>query len=355
MNIETTALRRSSAFGVLLGAAYGLIARLAVATIPQSGTFAVMTLGFLVFVPFAMGYLTVRPVRAPSLGFRVVAPWLPCGLVVLVAWLVGAEGSICIVMALPLMLPIASVGGVVAASRAGRVSATLPIVVIMPWVMMPLEAGRAAPRRFVTTTTAITIDAPAAKVWPLVVSVDSIKPTERHAALFSAMGFPQPVAATLDRPGVGGVRTASFERGIVFRETIVTWEPERRIRFTITPDAIPATTLDPHVTIGGPYFDVLTGTYELRALPHGQTRLVLTSEHRVSTAFNPYAEWWADRVMRSIQTNILGVLRDRAEGVGGFAARTAAFVEGSTPSGAKGLLRPPRRSVHMAPPDRNAL
>ena len=58
---------------------------------------------------------------------------------------------------------------------------------------------------------------------------------------------------------------------------------------------------------------MLTGTYELRPLADGGTQLVLTSEHRVSTAFNPYAVWWADRVMRSIQTNILGVLRDRAE------------------------------------------
>jgi hypothetical protein len=165
----------------------------------------------------------------------------------------------------------------------------------------------------VTTTTSITIAAPPGAVWPLVVSVDSITPREQHTALFSTIGFPKPVAATLDRPGVGGVRTATFEHGIVFRETIIAWEPERRIRFTISPDVIPATTLDPHVAIGGPYFDVLTGTYELHPLADGATQLVLTSEHRVSTAFNPYAVWWADRVMRSIQTNILGVLRDRAE------------------------------------------
>jgi Polyketide cyclase / dehydrase and lipid transport len=313
MDIEAIALRRTSLFGVLLGASYGLVARIAVARAVFGGAFAVMTLGFLVCVPFAMGYLTVRPVPSPSHGFRVVAPWLPCGIVVLIAWLVGAEGTICIVMALPVMLPFASVGGILAASRVGRASTALPVIAILPWVVMPLEAGRQPARRFVTTTTSITIEAPPAAVWPLVVSVDSIRPREQHAALFTAIGFPRPVAATLDRPGVGGVRTASFERGIVFREAIVAWEPERRIRFTITPDAVPATTLDPHVTIGGPYFDVLTGTYELRALSRGRTQLVLTSEHRVSTAFNPYAGWWADRVMSSIQTNILGVLRDRAE------------------------------------------
>jgi len=309
-------LRGASLLGVALGAAYGFVARLAVGRSSLAGTYAVMTLGFLVLVPFAMGYLTVRSVRSPSLAFRVLAPWVPCLIVVAAAWLVGAEGSICIVMALPLMLPLASIGGIVGASQAGRLSAALPVVALLPWVMMPLERGRPAVKRFVTTTTSITIAAPPATVWPLVVSVDSITPREQRRALFSTIGFPKPIAATLDRPGVGGVRTAAFERGIVFRETIIAWEPERRIRFTIFPDAIPATTLDPHVAIGGPYFDVLTGTYELHPLGDGGTQLVLTSEHRVSTAFNPYAVWWADRIMRSIQTNILGVLRERAEHLG---------------------------------------
>ena len=289
MDVETLALRRASMFGVLLGASYGLGARVTVARASFGGAFAVMTLGFLVLVPFAMGYLTVRPVSSPSHGCRVVAPWLPCGIVVLAAWLVGAEGTICIVMGLPLMLVFSSVGGIFAAWHGGRSLAALPIVAILPWIAMPIEARRDPPRRFVTTTTAITIDAPPAVVWPLVVSVDSITPREQQPALFSTIGFPKPIAATLDRPGVGGVRTATFERGIVFRETIVAWQSERRIRFTITPDAIPTTTLDPHVTIGGPYFDILTGTYELRPLSRGRTQLVLTSEHRVSTAFNPYA------------------------------------------------------------------
>lgn len=60
---------------------------------------------------------------------------------------------------------------------------------------------------------------------------------------------------------------------------------------------------------------MITGTYELHPLDGGRTRLVLKSEHRTSTAFNPYAAWWADRVMSSIQRNILAVLRHRAERV----------------------------------------
>jgi hypothetical protein len=147
-----------------------------------------------------------------------------------------------------------------------------------------------------------------------VASVDSIRPEEERPALFTAMGFPHPVSAVLSHPGIGGVREARFTGGLVFREAVTRWEPERAISFTIRANTaeVPPTTLDPHVTIGGPYFDVLTGTYELEPIPGG-VRLHLSSEHRVSTRFNPYAEWWADRLMQSIQSNILQVIRARAE------------------------------------------
>jgi hypothetical protein len=96
---------------------------------------------------------------------------------------------------------------------------------------------------------------------------------------------------------------------------VTEWQQGRRLRFTIRANTadIPPTTLDEHVTIGGPYFDVLTGTYELEPLPNGGVRVVLVSEHRVSTPFNIYAALWTDAVMRSIQSNILEIIKARAE------------------------------------------
>jgi len=129
------------------------------------------------------------------------------------------------------------------------------------------------------------------------------------------MGFPRPVSATLSRPGVGGVRLARFERGLVFTETVTEWEPNRRLSFTIDPntESIPATTLDQHVTIGGEHFDVLDGTYRIEPVGANEVILHLSSTHRLSTRFNFYAQFWSDLVMRQIQDNILEVIRHRAE------------------------------------------
>jgi hypothetical protein len=71
-------------------------------------------------------------------------------------------------------------------------------------------------------------------------------------------------------------------------------------------------TLDRHVTIGGPHFDVLSGHYDIHPGPDGVS-LELTSELRVYTRFNVHATPWADAIMRSIQENILEVIRTRVE------------------------------------------
>lgn len=69
------------------------------------------------------------------------------------------------------------------------------------------------------------------------------------------MGFPNPVEATLSKEGVGGVRNATFEGGVLFIETVDTWEPLHHLGFSIRAqtDRIPKTTLDEHVTVGGQY------------------------------------------------------------------------------------------------------
>lgn len=129
------------------------------------------------------------------------------------------------------------------------------------------------------------------------------------------MGFPKPVEATLSHDGVGGIREAKFERGLMFLETITVWEENKRLIFTIKsdPEKTPLTTLDPHVVVGGDYFDTLLGKYEIEILDNNTIRLHLESKFRISTRFNFYAHLWSDFLMRDIQENILRVIKERCE------------------------------------------
>jgi hypothetical protein len=101
------------AVGALVGFAYGFGVRL-LASLRMSG-WDVMTIGFLVFMPFVMGCLTVYFVevrRHQPLWMWLVLPWAPLAGALGAALLVTLEGLICVVMFLPLALMLSSFGGV---------------------------------------------------------------------------------------------------------------------------------------------------------------------------------------------------------------------------------------------------
>ncbi len=152
-------------------------------------------------------------------------------------------------------------------------------------------------------------------MWSNIERVRAFREEEHHFAFSHLIGFPRPVEATLSHEGVGGVRHATFEGGVLFIETITHWEVNKRLTFSIHADSttIPPTTLDEHVTVGGPFFDVLEGEYELHPLPDGSVRLELRSRHRVSTHFNAYATLWTDWIMSDVQSYILEIVRRRCE------------------------------------------
>lgn len=302
--------------GATIGFLYGVTARWVASGHSFSRDFfGVMTLAFVSFVPLALGFITVRLHPRPSWPYRIWGPWLPSAVMLLFCWLVGWEGAICILMGLPFAFIFSSVGGVLGGWQLLRGRGTSVAMAMLPLAIGPIERGVPATDRIRTLETRIEIDASPAAVWAQVVEVPTIRPEETRPALFTRLGFPRPLNATLDHHGVGGRRFARFERGVLFIETITDWEPERHLRFTIAAqtDSIPPETLDQHVTIGGPYFDVLTGDYRLEPRPGGTVLLHLTSELRLTTHFNLYAQPWVDAIMRSIQWNILEVLKARAE------------------------------------------
>ncbi|HEV3049342.1 MAG TPA: hypothetical protein VGX50_03495 [Longimicrobium sp.] len=309
--------RRIVALAVLGAVAYGLIGRLAFS---EKLPIAVpMTFTFIFLIPMAVGYLAATGDRGEWRAREAVLLPFGAALMVLITVLaIGVEGLICVVMMLPVFLVMALVGGTLAwavrkvRDRRLRASALLAVL-MLPYAAGPVEQRipQMQSRRVVENR--IRIRADPAAVWRQIIRVPAIRPEEYRTTFIHRIGFPRPIEATLSHEGVGGVREASFERGVLFRETVTQWVPRRRLSFTIAVDSIPTKTLDQHVTVGGEYFDVLDGTYEIVPIGPGETELRLWSTHRLSTHFNAYAALWTDFVMRQIQGNILEVVRARAE------------------------------------------
>jgi hypothetical protein len=308
------------------GALFGCTFRLAFSNSSNAVAFAsvlIMTIGFLVIVPFSMGYLGVhrylKSTPAESIVWNkwLFLPWASVIISMLFALAVKWEGLVCIIYAAPLMLFFSLIGGLTARAIWAWLKKKSPGIVsafALPILVLLIEAHVPSPQEIRTVPTAILIHAPASLVWDNIKSVRAIAPAELPSTWVNRIGFPLPIAATLSHPGIGGVRQASFTGGLVFTETVSRWEPEFDLRFTIhaNTEAIPPTTLDEHVTIGGAFFDVLDGEYQLEQTPNG-ILLHLVSHQRLSTHFNPYAAAWTDAVMRSIQRQILAVIKNRCE------------------------------------------
>ena len=317
-------LRTTTLVAVATGVAYGLIFRWLFGRKELEGLFGVMSFAFLFLVPLVIGYLTIwigeRDGPWPW-ALRIPLPWLTSfaalGSALLLAW----EGWICILLWAPLFVVESTVGALLAvltrhlARRARARRAVATAVVLLPLLAGPVEKLWTPPVEIRTVATSVDIAAPPAVVWPLIARVRPFEEAEQRFSLAHWIGFPRPVEATLSREGVGGVRHASFEGGVVFVETITAWEPDAHLAFDIAadPTSIPMQTLDEHVTVGGPYFDVLSGDYRIEPLASGGIRLHLASRHRLSTTVNPYARLWTDFIMADVQRTILAMIKRRAE------------------------------------------
>ena len=300
---------------------YAVVLRIIFGIDDWNELFSVMTLTFLFLLPTIVGALTVYlsdTEKAKKISFRVLAPWIPIFFFLLITLVSALEGWACWLMILPIFLIAASIGGVIGGylkSRKRNDEMHISVLMLLPLLAGPLESTIDRIPGTYKACTYIDIDAPAEKIWDHVTRVEEIELEQDKGYLTRLLGFPRPIKAELNFEGVGAYREAIFTNGLVFHETVTEYKDNEKMVFSIKayPHEIPSTTLDEHVVIGGDYFDVLNGTYELEALPNGLNRLHLYSHFKMNTTFNFYAGWWGKWIMKDIQNNILQVEKKRAE------------------------------------------
>jgi len=311
------------ALGIVLGILWGMCIRLSVSVPLLAPVFTIMSIGFLFLSPFTLGYLTICaiPPEQPLGKLQIVfLPWMSAIGSMCVAGLLGFEGAICLIMAAPGWLLLSSIGGIIGAIIRKRRQADLHtytfLILMLPYAVSGVESILPSPLTIYRSENSLPMACSKSEVWDEIRAVAPIKKDELTYSLTRFMGFPDPVEAKLVGEGVGAIREASFTGGVLFTETITTWEPNRALAFRIRANTehIPRTTLDEHVTIGGEFFDMLTGRYDIQTMSDGLLLLRLSSEHRLSTHFNAYASLWSRAIMSSIQKNILQVVKTRCEG-----------------------------------------
>lgn len=283
--------------------------------------FQVMSVTFLFLLPTIIGALTVylsSREKAKRIAYRIFRPWIPVFLFLILTLAWGIEGWACWIMILPVFLLTSSIGGIFGGylkTHRKNDRLNISLLILLPFLIGPIESLIETIPGTYKAYTYIDINAPKEKIWDNVTRVKEIPVEQDKGYLTRMLGFPRPVKAELNFEGVGAYRKAIFTKGLVFHETVTEYIDNEKMVFTIKayPHEIPSTTLDEHVVIGGDYFDVLNGTYELEKLPNGLNRLHLYSHFKMNTTFNFYAGWWGKWIMKDIQNNILQVEKKRSE------------------------------------------
>jgi len=289
------------------------------------GTQVVATYGWGLFVglPFCLGLFAVllhsyhAPRGYPECLTMALLPVLTLAAVLL---LVAAEGVICILMAAPLALGLALLGGslgfVIQAAHWGRRNA--PAMLSMAVLLTPgfygLEHFTRPQAGIFEVKSAIEINAQPEKVWEKVVAFTEIPPPKE--ALFRA-GIAYPIRAEITGHGAGAVRHCVFSTG-PFIEPIVVWDQPRLLRFSVTENPAPMNELtpyghiEPHHIHG--YFISHRGQFLLTELPGGRTRLEGTTWYSHSMWPETYWHWWSDYVIHRIHMRVLEHIRVEADG-----------------------------------------
>jgi hypothetical protein len=199
-----------------------------------------------------------------------------------IALIVAAlEGAVCLVMASPLGLMVALLGGLFGRAAAVRTQGSAANALVgFALVPMVFASEQIFPggTTFATEET-IEVAAPPAAVWRAVVDMDEIA---TPPALPFRLGVAYPRRGIMVGEGVGATRLGVFSTGVA-RERVTAWEPGRLLAFAVLSEPPAMRELSPYDHVHAPhvvgYFRTLTTSFALAPLDGGRTRIVERTEH----------------------------------------------------------------------------
>jgi hypothetical protein len=244
---------------------------------------------------------------------------LPVGLLGAILLVVAIEGLICILMAAPLALGLAALGGSLGCYIQGNYwgakhgAAMLSVLLFAMPVFFGIERAAALEMPRFVVRTSIDVKAPPEQVWQQVVAFAEIPPPTEM--LFRA-GIAYPIRAEITGHGAGAIRRCVFSTG-PFLEPIEVWDEPRLLKFGVIASPAPLNEMTPYGHIEPRhlhgYFVSEEGQFLLTTLPDGGTRLEGTT--RYLNALWPAAYWhiWSDYIIHRIHLRVLNHIKKAAE------------------------------------------
>jgi uncharacterized membrane protein YhaH (DUF805 family) len=264
---------------------------------------------------FAVGFLLNRDAPRGVL-VTLAASYLSLVGVGGVILLIAIEGLLCLLMAAPPALLLASLGALLGRQLVLGAAARSAIAVSALLAALPLLTGFEAPTLrgpLREVATSVTIDASPEMVWPNVIAVSELPPPS--GAVFR-LGIAYPQRAVIRGSGPGAVRTCEFSTG-AFVEPITVWDPPRRLAFSVRSQPPPMTEWSPYRHVNAPHLvDGLRserGEFRLIPLASGGTRLEGSTWYHNNLFPQFYWNLWSDAFIHHIHRRVLEHVKRQSE------------------------------------------
>ena len=314
-------LRKKYLFALIAGVIYGLLIRLIPEIQKLSGIFEIISFSFLIFTPVAVGAVSVYIAsKKEKLTWKKhIFISSIAMLIFLLAMLVFLlEGMICIVLIFPVFMVASIIGGLIIGyviNNTKYSKSTLNSLLILPLLMSPIESLLPVQQSTQQITTHIIVHASAQEIFSELATVKDIKEHELGFSFMHFIGLPKPLEAAMNGHGVGAVRTSKWEKGVSFQEVITVWNAPYQLhyKFNIPKGSIPREALDRHVELGGDYFTVVSGGYDIKVLGENISELTLTTLFKNKSHLQLYGNLWAKYVLNDFHYSLLKLMKSRAE------------------------------------------
>jgi hypothetical protein len=302
--------------GLLAGVSAGLAAGLGSVVL---GVLLINTYGVVMFLmtPFAVGLVSGFAARRvdPRADLPLNVVMCTLGVVAAAVMVFAIEGLVCLLMAVPIAVPTAVLGGLVGhhMARDRRTAGAMSLMLLL------VPAGHGIDRAIHPTPirevlTSIEIAAPPDIVWQHVVSFEEIRTPPEW---YFRTGLAYPLRAKIEGTGVRAVRHCEFTTGS-FIERITAWDRPYRLAFDVVAQPPPLQEWSPYRSVYAPHLDgffrTTKGEFRLVELAGGRTRLEGRTWYALRMQPQSYWTILADAIVHRIHERVLEHIRSTTEG-----------------------------------------
>jgi hypothetical protein len=226
--------------------------------------------------------------------------------------LMGREGWICVLMAIPVVVPLAIVGSWLAYWAGVLTNPRRPAAVCMLLPVSLLFDVNAKPPVY-SVTTSMVVNATPEKIWKYVVAFPDIGEAPDWVL---GTGVAYPIRTRIAGTGIGSPRNCDLSTGTL-DERVVIWDEPRVLRFVVisTPAAMTERGLYGPISpkhVHG-YYIGRAGQFEMTPLAEGKTLVTGTSWYQHGLWPAGYWRLWSDLVVHHVHRRVLTHIRELAE------------------------------------------